>query len=82
MREDVGSARRRSGIGVGGDAQDPEVEALQQDIERTRAQLGDTVEALAAKADIKGRAERAASQAAARRVRRRAMPPSRYGRRE
>lgn len=45
--------------------QDPEVEALQQDIERTRAQLGDTVEALAAKADIKGRAERAASQAAA-----------------
>jgi hypothetical protein len=32
-------------------------EQLQQDIAETRAQLGDTVEALAGKADVKGQAE-------------------------
>lgn len=34
---------------------DPDV--LRRDIEQTRAELGETVEALAAKADIKGRAQ-------------------------
>ena len=32
-------------------------EAIRADIEETRAELGDTVEALAAKTDVKGRAE-------------------------
>ncbi len=36
----------------------PEEEALAGEIERTREQLGETVEALAAKADVKGRARR------------------------
>jgi Protein of unknown function (DUF3618) len=35
----------------------PEEEALAGEIERTREQLGETVEALAAKADVKGRAQ-------------------------
>jgi hypothetical protein len=35
----------------------PEEEALTEEIERTREQLGETVEALAAKADVKGRAQ-------------------------
>jgi hypothetical protein len=33
-------------------------EEIQAEIEATRAELGDTVEALAEKADVKGRAER------------------------
>jgi hypothetical protein len=36
----------------------PEEEALTEEIERTREQLGETVEALASKADVKGRAQR------------------------
>jgi len=39
-----------------------EEEALQSDIERTRAELGDTVEALAAKADVKSRVKDKAGQ--------------------
>ncbi len=35
----------------------PEEEALAGEIEHTREQLGETVEALAAKADVKGRAQ-------------------------
>jgi hypothetical protein len=41
----------------------PEQEALAEEIERTREQLGETVEALAAKADVKGRAQRRATEA-------------------
>ena len=37
-------------------------EALRQDIERTRAELGETIEALAAKADVKARAHEAADE--------------------
>lgn len=37
---------------------------LRQEIEQTRVELGETVEALAAKADVKARVERAASDAA------------------
>jgi hypothetical protein len=43
----------------GGDKQ-----AILDDIDRTREQLGDTVEALAAKADVKGRAEQKAAELA------------------
>ena len=37
------------------DTQDPE--QIQRDIEKTRGELGDTVEALAQKADVKGQAK-------------------------
>jgi hypothetical protein len=40
----------------------PEQEALAGEIERTREELGETVEALAAKADVKGRAQRRAAK--------------------
>jgi hypothetical protein len=40
-----------------------DVEALTAEIERTREELGETVEALAAKADVKARAKDAADQA-------------------
>ncbi|MFD8572620.1 DUF3618 domain-containing protein [Streptomyces sp. NPDC059639] len=39
-----------------------ESEELRERVERTRAELGDTVEALAAKADVKGRAKDRAAQ--------------------
>jgi hypothetical protein len=39
--------------------------ALRADIERTRAELGDTIEALAGKADVTGRAKEAAGAATA-----------------
>src|ERR1044071_8255407 len=41
--------------GNGGVAPAAETEALRQEIARTRAELGETVEALAAKADVKAR---------------------------
>ena len=40
---------------------DPKVTALRQEIAHTRAELGETVEALAAKADVKTRAQEAVS---------------------
>jgi Protein of unknown function (DUF3618) len=40
----------------------PQEETLTGEIERTREQLGQTVEALAAKADVKGRARRRAAE--------------------
>jgi uncharacterized protein DUF3618 len=40
----------------------PEEEALAEEIEHTRQQLGDTVEALAAKADVKARAQHKAAE--------------------
>jgi hypothetical protein len=40
----------------------PEEEALAEEIERTREHLGETVEALAAKADVKARAEHRAAE--------------------
>jgi uncharacterized protein DUF3618 len=39
-------------------------EALADEIEQTRQQLGETVEALAAKTDVKGRAKRRAAEIA------------------
>lgn len=44
-----------------GHAAPPDPEALRQEIARTRAGLGETVEALAAKADVKARAQEAVS---------------------
>jgi uncharacterized protein DUF3618 len=41
----------------------PDVAALRREIEQTRAQLGATVEALAAKADVKARAQEAVDDA-------------------
>jgi hypothetical protein len=40
----------------------PEQQALAEEIERTREELGETVAALAAKADVKGRAQRRAAE--------------------
>ena len=47
--------------GHNGQATPAESEALRQEIARTRAGLGDTVEALTAKADVKARAHEAVS---------------------
>lgn len=43
-----------------------DTEALRAEIERTRAELGETVQALAAKADVKGRLKDSAAQTRAR----------------
>lgn len=45
-----------------------DVAALREDIARTRAELGETVEALAAKADVKARAQRKVEATRARAV--------------
>jgi hypothetical protein len=56
-----------AGGGQRGTAADPAASgdpaAIRADIERTRAELGDTVEALAAKTDVKARAQDAAHAA-------------------
>ena len=49
-----------AGAAAAGPPDDPE--ELKQEIERTREQLGETVEALAAKADVKAQARAKASQ--------------------
>jgi hypothetical protein len=41
----------------------PDEAAIQRDIERTRAELGETVEALAAKLDVKARTEEVVAEA-------------------
>jgi hypothetical protein len=46
-----------------GDAATDSVQELTEEIERTRAELGDTVGALAAKADVKARAQEKAAGA-------------------
>jgi uncharacterized protein DUF3618 len=46
-----------------GDAATDSVQELTEEIERTRAELGDTVGALAAKADVKARAQEKAADA-------------------
>ncbi|MFD0820688.1 DUF3618 domain-containing protein, partial [Micromonospora zhanjiangensis] len=52
-------------MGSGNNGQgDPE--ALRQNIRRTRAELGETVQALAGKADVKARIKDSAAQASAR----------------
>jgi outer membrane murein-binding lipoprotein Lpp len=54
------SETRQADIGAG-----ESVEALREDIAQTRQDLGETVEALAVKADVKARAKYAARQTAA-----------------
>jgi Protein of unknown function (DUF3618) len=49
------TARDSSGRPAGGATSDPQ--QLQQEIERTRQELGDTVEALAHKADVKAQVQ-------------------------
>jgi len=43
----------------------PDVDALREEIKQTRAELGETVQALAAKADVKARAKEQVEQARA-----------------
>jgi gas vesicle protein len=46
----------------GSDGGKPDVDALRDDIKQTRAELGETVQALAAKADVKARAKDSVEQ--------------------
>jgi serine/threonine protein kinase HipA of HipAB toxin-antitoxin module len=48
----------------GGGTPAPSADALTADIERTRQELGETVEALVAKADVKARAQHRAAEVA------------------
>ena len=48
---------------VNGEAEERTPEQVQAEIERTRAELGDTVEALVAKTDVKGQAKQAVTEA-------------------
>jgi hypothetical protein len=48
--------REAGQVGTSGDT-DRSPEEIQREIEQTRGELGDTVEALASKADVKGRAK-------------------------
>ena len=50
-------------MSAGRSAPPDDQQALQAEIERTRGELGDTVEALFAKADVKARARAKAAQA-------------------
>lgn len=52
---------KNSGRGAGAPSQD-DPKALVEDIDRTRAELGDTVQALVAKADVKARAQQRAAE--------------------
>jgi hypothetical protein len=58
-------APRQAGEGMNHDHEDRTPEDVRADIEQTRAELGDTVEALAAKTDVKGQAKRAVHDAGA-----------------
>lgn len=58
---DSAGAATSAGAGAGTAGPDSEAE-LREDIARTREQLGDTVEALAAKTDIKARAQQKAAE--------------------
>jgi ElaB/YqjD/DUF883 family membrane-anchored ribosome-binding protein len=51
-----------------GPAEDPEAERLQSEIENLRDELGETVDALANKADVKARAEEKMTEARAKAV--------------
>ncbi|PWU50549.1 hypothetical protein DLJ47_23850 [Micromonospora sp. S4605] len=46
-----------------GNGRGPDTEALREEIRRTRVELGETMEALAAKADVKARLRSSADQA-------------------
>jgi F0F1-type ATP synthase membrane subunit b/b' len=61
MDEDQG----RGGAQMNGEATDRTPEEVQAEIEETRAELGDTVEALVAKTDVKEQAKQAVTEAKA-----------------
>ena len=50
---------------AGGGTPPKSAEALTEDIERTRQELGETIEALVAKTDVKARVQRSAAEATA-----------------
>lgn len=52
-----------AGATSGGDKPKPTIEELRAEIKQTRADLGETVQALAAKADVKARAREQVEQA-------------------
>jgi hypothetical protein len=55
----------QAGEGMNHDPENRTPEDVRAEIEQTRAELGDTVEALAVKADVKGQAKHAVSEARA-----------------
>jgi Protein of unknown function (DUF3618) len=59
------SSESEKGPATNGDATDRTPEQVQAEIEETRAELGDTVEALVAKTDVKGQAKQAVNDAKA-----------------
>lgn len=70
MNDDTRDAReaaesagaQASGQDAGGPAASSDPEALRRDIEHTREELGETVEALSAKADVKGQVQEKVEQ--------------------
>jgi MYXO-CTERM domain-containing protein len=54
---DEGTSKSGPGVGKPGGDQSSEPEELRRDIAETREELGDTVEAMAHKTDVKGRAK-------------------------
>jgi hypothetical protein len=59
------SSKSEGGPAMNGDAEPRTPEQVQAEIEETRAELGDTVEALVAKTDVKGQAKQAVNDAKA-----------------
>jgi hypothetical protein len=59
------SSESDGGPATNGEAEDRTPEQVQAEIEATRAELGDTVEALVAKTDVKGQAKQAVNDAKA-----------------
>lgn len=55
----------RAGSAMNGEAEDRTPDEVRAEIEATRAELGDTVEALVAKTDVKGQAKQAVTDAKA-----------------
>jgi hypothetical protein len=53
----------QSQVSTAVDAKEKEPEEIRREIQRTRAELGDTVEALAAKTDLKGQAKQKVADA-------------------
>jgi ElaB/YqjD/DUF883 family membrane-anchored ribosome-binding protein len=61
-RAPVSAGSTRAGSTAPGDEDTRTPEQIREDIERTRGDLGDTVEALAAKTDVKGQAKQRAEE--------------------
>jgi ElaB/YqjD/DUF883 family membrane-anchored ribosome-binding protein len=59
---DEGTREERSSVSAASADEAKSPEEIRDDIDRTRADLGDTVEALAAKTDVKGQAKQRVSE--------------------